>query len=87
MKGNKKGFYKSIGSKRKTRENVGLLLNVACDPVTEGTQESKVAFQTQWLSDSVILFYLSFQGVVFYLTGTLQEMMKAVRCLNTAVTI
>lgn len=27
VKGNKKGFYKYINSKRKTRENLGLLLN------------------------------------------------------------
>jgi len=36
MKGNKKGFYKSIGSRRKTRENVGLLLNGAAMSYTWG---------------------------------------------------
>ena len=35
VRGNEKGFYRYIRSKRKTRENVGLLLNAARDVVTK----------------------------------------------------
>ena len=42
MKGNKKGFYKYISRKRKTLENVGLLLNGAEDLVTKDMEEVKV---------------------------------------------
>ena len=34
MKGNEKGFYRYISSKRKTRENVDMLLKTAGDLVT-----------------------------------------------------
>lgn len=42
MKGNKKGFYRSISSKKKTRENLGLLLNGAGDWVMEDIKKAKV---------------------------------------------
>ena len=42
MKGNKKGFYKYSSSKRKTRENVGLLLNGAGDTVAKDTEKAEV---------------------------------------------
>jgi len=38
IKGNKKGFYRYSSSKRKTRENVGVLLNGAGDPVAKDTK-------------------------------------------------
>ena len=41
VKGNKKGFYRHISSKRKTRENVGPLLNGAGDRVTKGMEKAK----------------------------------------------
>ncbi|GAB0208090.1 mitochondrial enolase superfamily member 1 [Grus japonensis] len=39
VKDNKKGFFKYISSKRKTRENVGLLLNEVGALVTEDTEK------------------------------------------------
>ncbi|GAB0199636.1 mitochondrial enolase superfamily member 1 [Grus japonensis] len=42
MKGNKKGFYEYINSKRKIGENVGLLLNGAGDLVTKDTAKANV---------------------------------------------
>jgi len=41
IKDNKKGFFKYISSKRKTRENVGLLLNELGVLVTEDTEKVK----------------------------------------------
>ncbi|PKU33022.1 rna-directed dna polymerase from mobile element jockey-like [Limosa lapponica baueri] len=41
VKGNKKGFYKYINSKRKTRENVGQLLNGAGELVTRDMEKVK----------------------------------------------
>lgn len=40
-KGNKKGFYKNTSSKRKSRENMGPLLNVAEDLMTENMEEAE----------------------------------------------
>ncbi|GAB0184094.1 mitochondrial enolase superfamily member 1 [Grus japonensis] len=54
MKDNKKGFYKYISSKRKTLENVGLLLNGAGDLVTKDMEEVKVLN---------IFFTLTFAGL------------------------
>ncbi|KAK4807194.1 hypothetical protein QYF61_024314 [Mycteria americana] len=42
VKGNKKGFYKYIGDKRKARENVGLLLNEAGGVVTQDIKKAEV---------------------------------------------
>ncbi|GAB0177726.1 target of Nesh-SH3 [Grus japonensis] len=42
VKNNKKGFFKYISSKRKTRENVGLLLNEVGDLVTDDTEEAEL---------------------------------------------
>jgi len=42
VKGNKKGFQKYINSKRKTRKNVGLLLNGAGDLVTKDMEKAEV---------------------------------------------
>ncbi|KAK4810486.1 hypothetical protein QYF61_004266 [Mycteria americana] len=42
VKDNKKGFYKYIGDKKKTRENVGLLLNETGDLVTQDTEKAEV---------------------------------------------
>ncbi|GAB0204007.1 hypothetical protein GRJ2_002866300 [Grus japonensis] len=42
IKGNKKGFYTYISSKRKMRENVGLLLNGAGDLVTQDMEKTEV---------------------------------------------
>ncbi|GAB0204878.1 mitochondrial enolase superfamily member 1 [Grus japonensis] len=42
VKDNKKGFFKSISSKRKTRENVGLLLNEVGALVTEDTEKTEL---------------------------------------------
>lgn len=41
-KGDKKGFCKYVHSKRKTRGNVGLLLNGAVDLVTKGMEKAEV---------------------------------------------
>ena len=41
VKGNKKGFYKYISSKRKSRENTGLLLNVAGDVMTKDMEKAE----------------------------------------------
>lgn len=41
-KGNRKGVYKYVNSKRETRENMGPLLNRAGDQVTNHTEEAKV---------------------------------------------
>jgi len=40
VKDNKKGFFKYVSSKRKTRENVGSLLNEVGVPVTEDTEKA-----------------------------------------------
>jgi len=42
MKGNRKGLYKYINSKRKTRENMNLQLNGTGELVTKGRQKAKV---------------------------------------------
>ena len=42
VKDNKKGFYKYVNSKRKTRENVGPLLNEAGALVTEDTEKAEL---------------------------------------------
>ncbi|GAB0176369.1 mitochondrial enolase superfamily member 1 [Grus japonensis] len=42
VKDNKKGFFKYISSKRKTRENVGLLLNEVGALVTEDTEKAEL---------------------------------------------
>ena len=42
MKGNTKGFYMHIRSKKKTRENAGPLLNGAEHQVTRGMEKAKV---------------------------------------------
>lgn len=42
VKDNKKRFYKYINSKRKTKENMGPLLNGAEALVTKDTEEPKV---------------------------------------------
>lgn len=42
FKGIKKGFYKYIGNKRKTRENVSPLLNGARDLVTKDMEKAEV---------------------------------------------
>ncbi|KAK4810492.1 hypothetical protein QYF61_004272 [Mycteria americana] len=42
VKGNKKGFCKYIGDKRKTRENVGPLLNGTGDLVTQDMEKADV---------------------------------------------
>lgn len=41
FKDNKKGFYKYIGDKKKTRENMQLLLNETGDLVTQDTRTQK----------------------------------------------
>ena len=53
MKSNKKGFYKYINSKRKTRKNVGLLLNGAGDLVTKDMEKAEVfnAFFASFFTD------------------------------------
>lgn len=38
VKSNEKGFSRDSGSKKKTKENVGSLLNVVCDPATKGME-------------------------------------------------
>jgi len=40
VKGNKKGFFKYIGDKRKAREKVSLLLNGAGVPVTQDKEKA-----------------------------------------------
>lgn len=40
VEGDNKGFYRYIKSKRKTRENVGLLLRGAGDMVTKDMEEA-----------------------------------------------
>lgn len=42
VKGIKKGFYRYLGSKRKTKENVGQLLNSVGNLVTKNTEKAKV---------------------------------------------
>ncbi|GAB0180635.1 mitochondrial enolase superfamily member 1 [Grus japonensis] len=42
VKDNKKGFFKYISSKRKTKENVGLLLNEVGALVTEDTEKAEL---------------------------------------------
>ncbi|KGL73735.1 hypothetical protein N309_09201, partial [Tinamus guttatus] len=42
VRDNKKGFYKYSSSKRKTRENVGLLLNGVGDLVAEDTEKAEL---------------------------------------------
>lgn len=42
MKGSKKGFYKYIKSKKKTKESMGLILNVAGDLVKNDMEKAKV---------------------------------------------
>ena len=42
IKGNRKGFYKYISDKRKTRENLGPLLKERGDLVTQEMKKSKV---------------------------------------------
>ncbi|GAB0205688.1 mitochondrial enolase superfamily member 1 [Grus japonensis] len=42
VKDNKKGFFKYISSKRKTMENVGLLLNEVGALVTEDTEKAEL---------------------------------------------
>lgn len=42
MKGNKKGLYKYINNRRKTRENVSLPLNGAGDLMTNGMEKTKI---------------------------------------------
>lgn len=41
VKGNKKCFYRYISSKRKSRENMGLLLNVAGGLMTKDMEKAK----------------------------------------------
>lgn len=43
-KGNKEGFYRHISSRRKLRENMGLLLNEAGDLITKDVEKAKVLF-------------------------------------------
>ena len=42
IKHNKKGYYKYLNDKRKTRENVGLLLRETEDMVTWDSEKDKV---------------------------------------------
>lgn len=42
MKGNKKGLYKYINNRRKTRENVSLPLNGEGDLMTNDTEKTKI---------------------------------------------
>jgi len=42
VKDNKKGFFKCISSKRKTRDNVGLLLNKVGILVTEDAEKAEL---------------------------------------------
>lgn len=42
IKSNKQGFSKYVGNKRKTRENVGLLLNGAEDLVTQDMEKAEI---------------------------------------------
>ncbi|KFZ52058.1 hypothetical protein N321_07570, partial [Antrostomus carolinensis] len=42
VKGNKKSFYRYVGEKRKTRENVGPLQKATGDLVTRDTEKAKV---------------------------------------------
>lgn len=42
VKGNKKGFYKYLSGKRKTRKNVGLLLKGSEDLVTQDVENAAV---------------------------------------------
>lgn len=41
IKSPKKGVYKYISSKRKIRENMGMLLNQMGNPVTEDTEKAE----------------------------------------------
>lgn len=43
IKGIKKSFYRYLGSKRKTRENVGQMLNSPRNLVTKNMEKAKVA--------------------------------------------
>jgi len=42
VEGNKKGFYKYISGKKKTRENVGPLLKEMRELVTQDSEKAKV---------------------------------------------
>jgi len=42
VKDNKKGFFNYISSKRKTRDNVGPLLNKVCALLTEDTEKAEL---------------------------------------------
>ena len=42
VKGNKKGFYKYVNSKRKSRENMGLLLNGEGEQATNDMEKTEV---------------------------------------------
>ncbi|KAK4807097.1 hypothetical protein QYF61_018438 [Mycteria americana] len=55
VKGNKKGFYKYIGDKRKARENVGPLLNEAGDLVTQDMEKAEETWGKVWSKEDVPL--------------------------------
>lgn len=54
MKGNKKGLYKYINNRRKTRENVSLPLNGEGDLMTNDTEKTKI-LNAAFISVSLIL--------------------------------
>lgn len=57
MKSNKKGFYRYICSKRKTRENVGPLLNGAGGLMTKNMAKAEIlkAFFSQVFNSKICL--------------------------------
>lgn len=42
MKSNKKGFYRYVGSKRSTRDNVGAQMNGARDLMTKNMEKAEI---------------------------------------------
>ena len=56
MNGNKQGFYKYIGKERKTRENVGPLLNKTGNLVTKVVEMDEVRND---FTDKTLLISLS----------------------------
>ena len=54
VKDKKKGFYKSINSKRKTMENVGPLLNAARELVTNDTEKAEVPDASVFIRKTVL---------------------------------
>ncbi|XP_067145782.1 deuterosome assembly protein 1 [Apteryx mantelli] len=60
MKGNKKGFYRYISSKRKARENMDLLLNGNGDLVAKNIKKAKVlnAFFALVTTEKYVFFYI-----------------------------